>query len=274
MIWRGGGTVLLGLLIIGWTLQMEGVRFNSAVKIIDILMNLVVMGMSFFLMRGGGREALVGGFLFYRAYYNISPLLKIMLANYTREPTQRSVQETCCEARRDMVVNWQRRFERPCIYVANHALWSLDDVVAMGAISRRNLPFVVNTGPAGLTGIPWECREYVCVIGRRKNSRGEGYEIMKEMMREEIMKNKKSLIVFVDDMRGEGGIRSGTINLALELGIPMIPIWIEWPGIFPSILTSGGSKFVSIREGEELGRGECEEIKKEIIRKWVLLRGG
>jgi 1-acyl-sn-glycerol-3-phosphate acyltransferase len=278
MVYKQGGLLLLALLLLGWSFQTEGSKFNSTVKVIDLLINFVIMGISIISIVRGGRESALGAILFIRSYYNIYPLCKIMFANLIKQPTQKSVQETCCEARRDFNIHWERGFKNPCVYVANHALWSLDDIVVMGAISRRNLAFVINRGPVGLTGIPDHCREYTCVLGRKNNDRGEGYQLMKEIFEQEILKNKKSLIVFVENMKTKtdsqvpaGQLRTGTIKLARELGIPIVPIWIHWPGIFPSIL-SPISKTAIVKEGWVINTDKTtENIKEEIKKCWLSL---
>jgi hypothetical protein len=276
MVFKEGGILLLALLLLGWSLQTEGSRFNSTVKVIDLIMNFIVMGMSVIIIVRGGRESALGAVLFSRSYYNIYPLCKMMIANLTKQPTQKSVQEACCEARVDFNIHWEKRFKGPCVYVANHALWSLDDIVVMGAISRRNLAFVINRGPAGLTGIPDQCREYTCVLGRKNKNRGEGYELMKEIFEQEILKNKKSLIVFVENMKTKSNpqtpaeIRTGTIRLARELGIPLVPIWIHWPGLFPSIL-SPLSKTATVNEGPTIKAENIKDIQQEIRNCWLSL---
>ena len=268
--------VILALTIMGWTLQMEGPRFNTTVKILDLVMNVLVCIMAFRVIVRGGPWAVGGGFFLYRSFNNILPLCRMLISNYTMNSTSETVQNVCCRARNDYIIQWERKRTKPCIYVANHALWCLDDIVALGAIARRGLSVVINTGPSGLTGIPNGCREYMCVIQRNSNKRGEGYRAMKEIMESEVKNRGKSLIVFPENMnektspREPARVRSGTVRLAMELGIPIVPIWIHWPCQFPTIFNSC-SKILRVHEGKPVNmvsNKDLEGVRNEIETSW------
>jgi hypothetical protein len=274
--WVWGGMVILALTILGWTLQMEGPRFNTTVKILDLVMNVLVCIIAFRVIVRGGPWAVGGGFFLYRSLNNILPLCRMMISNYTRETNLKTVQLMCCEARNDYIIQWERKRAGPCIYVANHALWCLDDIVALGAIARRELSIVINAGPSGLKMIPKDCREYMCVIQRNSKKRGEGYRVMKEIMESEVKVRGKSLIVFPENMnektspREPARVRSGTVRLAMELGIPIVPIWIHWPCQFPTILNSC-SKVLCVREGKPANVSSdknLEGVRNEIETSW------
>jgi len=274
--WVWGGVVILALTLLGWTLQMEGPKYNTTVKILDLVMNIMVCIIAFKIILRGGPWAVGGGFFLYRSFNNILPLCRMLISNYTRISSLETVQRVCCEARGDYIIQWERKQTRPCIYVANHALWCLDDIVALGAIARRGLSVVINAGPSGLTGIPKGCREYMCVIQRESGKRGEGYRAMKEIMEGEIIDRKKSLIVFPENMsekispRKPASVRSGTVRLAMELGIPVVPIWIDWPCQFPTVFNSC-SKVLCVREGKPVNVSsdtDLEGVRREIEFSW------
>jgi len=254
--------LLVCLLLLGWGLQMDGqVRTNTVVKFIDLIMNLVMIIWASWELVGGGPKSLVWAFLLYRSFFNILPLCKMMISNYTNPTSTELVQQVCLESRRDYTIEWERKFDKPCIYIANHALGCLDDIVALGALSRKRLSVVINTGPSGLRGIPNDCRDYMCVINRKEGVRGSGYQTMKEIIHSEILGKGKSLIVFAEDMKKKESVnkpaplRSGTIALARQLNIPVVPLWIEWPCLFPTLLNPC-SKLLVVKEGTPIQRPE------------------
>jgi 1-acyl-sn-glycerol-3-phosphate acyltransferase len=270
---------VVALILLGWSFQMEGPRLNTTVKVVDLLINILVCVIAGRIIMRGGAWAIGAGFFLYRGVNNILPLCKMMVANCTRESSIETVQNVCCEARKDYSIHWERRETEPCIYVANHALWCLDDIVALGALSRKRLSVVINAGPSGLTGIPRDCREYMCVIQRKTGERGEGFRAMKNIMEEEILRRGKSLILFPEDMKKKTSpkipapVRSGTLQLARDLNIPIVPLWIHWPCQFPTLLNSC-SKDLIVREGGRITPGQTQDIqqlKERIIRTWTFL---
>jgi 1-acyl-sn-glycerol-3-phosphate acyltransferase len=188
-----------------------------------------------------------------------------MFINYTSNPSLETVQRVLLESRSLYNIRWEKRMGEPCIYVANHALWSLDDFVALSAIPRRNLSIVMNAGPAGLTSIPKHCKEYVCVIHREEGVKGSGFKAMDEIIHSEILNRKKSLLVFPEDMKCKKDVnnlaplRTGVIKLAMKYNIPIIPLWIDWPCQFPTLLNSC-EKTVIIREGGKLLPEEFDSV--------------
>jgi hypothetical protein len=251
--------ILLGFLIlVGWGLQMDaGPKANTTMKIIDIIMNLIVILWSAIELIKGGSATLFWAFIMYRSVFNITPFIKLMMINYTSKTSMESVQKWMLEARSQYNVMWEKRFKEPCIYIANHALWCLDDFVALGALTRKNLSIVMNAGPSGLTNVPLDCRDYACIIRREEGVKGSGFKAMENIMEEEILKNGKSLIIFPENMKLKTDVnklaplRTGSLLLAKKLNIPIVPIWIEWPCQFPTIINSCEKKLV-VRESKPI----------------------
>jgi hypothetical protein len=242
---------IITLIIVGFSLQLEyGPKANTLVRIIDLFLNFLVIIFGIIEIRSGSPLQLLLGFLVYRSIVNILPVLEVMVSNFTMPSNIDTVEKVCLKAREHYNVIWERSLQpKPCIYLANHALWCLDDIVALGAISSRKLSIVININPSLLSVIPVGCREYMCTIDRERGDNGEivkgsGFSAMKTILQEEVLEKGKSLIIFPENMKLKTDVnkmaplRSGVVKLARELEIPLVPIWITWPSQFPTILTS------------------------------------
>lgn len=249
--------IILGFLtLVGWGLQLDsGPKANTTTKIIDIIMNLIVILWSAIELMKGGSATLFWAFILYRSLFNIFPFIKLMIINYTSDTSMNTVQKWMLEARNEYNIQWEKKFRNPCIYIANHALWCLDDFVALGALARRKLSIVMNAKPSGLSSVPKDCREYVCILHRQEGVEGSGFRAMEDIMESEIVKKRKSLIVFPENMKLKTDVgkvaplRSGSLLLARKLNIPIVPIWIDWPCQFPTIINSCEKKLI-VREGQ------------------------
>jgi hypothetical protein len=244
MLVQGGVVLIVGLLLLGWSLQLEwGAAANTTVKIIDLILNLLVFAGALGGLLGGGRYALFYAFFAYRSLNNISPLIRIMLLSINNNDGERGVVRSCLQARMDYNIIWERKFKNtPVIYIANHALWCLDDIVALGALAGNDLSIIMNTGPAGLRGVPDNCRKFLCVINRDKGSRGEGYRIMENIIERDVLEEGKSIVVFAENMKTKSQVgslselRTGIFKLAYKYRVPIVPLWINWPCQFPTII--------------------------------------
>jgi len=257
--------LLLGVLIVlGLSVQEEmGAKGNTLVRILDVILNLVVVGWFLTYLvtdRSNPILLLLLGYWAVRSVENISPILRIMYYNLTIPSTHESVIWAIERTRPCYVIDRVTPHYRknPVIYVANHALWCLDDVVALGALSAPDLLVVINKAPSGLGIIPQNCRERLCVLDRRGKS---GYEALRTAVREEVVGKRRSLVIFAEDMtlkqsvREPAVLRTGTFKIASEFGIPVVPMWIDWPCQFPSILRST-EKRLRVREGAEIPSGD------------------
>jgi 1-acyl-sn-glycerol-3-phosphate acyltransferase len=227
------------------------------IKIIDLLMNLVVILWAVIEITRGGPISMFWGFLLYRSILNITPFLILMVKNYTSPATNESVHDGIRFSQNTFNVQWNKEINEPCIYLANHALWCLDDFIALGALASKRLSIVMNAGPSGLKAIPNQCRDYLCIINRKEGERGSGFKVMEEMINTEIIERGKSLLIFPEDMKRKtevdklAPLRSGVIALSKKYNIPIVPIWIQWPCRFPTILNSC-EKTIVIKEGKKI----------------------
>lgn len=266
---------IVALIVLGLSIQEEyGAKGNTAVRILDTGMNLVVIFwalLSFVIHRRDLqnqplRFALLA--LAFKCVLNVYPLFRVIYNNATLPCSEDTVLKICEGLRDDYFVDRvspQYR-DKPVIYVANHALWCLDDIVALGALSGPDLSVVVNINPSGLGSIPVGCRTRVCTIDR--TSGRYGYQALHKLVQEEVLGNGRSLIIFPEDMKKKtrvdrvAPLRTGTFKIARELHIPIVPLWIDWPCQFPSVIRST-EKVLRIHEGrgikpETLSLEDCQ----------------
>jgi len=242
---------IVGLILLGLSLQMElKARGNTYVRLIDLTLNIIVLIWAVFeiFIRKSVVMSPFFSILALRTIVNIYPLMKIMGTSLTSTPGEAVVENLCLEQRRYYSVDRRRcvapESQPPCIFIANHSLWSIDDVSAIAALSGSNLLVVMNIGASGIKVVPRGCRKNLCTIDREPGKAGSGFENLKKAMEEEILGKGKSLVIFPEDMKlksssGElAPFRTGTFKLARELNIPVIPMWISWPCQFPTILNS------------------------------------
>lgn len=246
--------LIFGLVMFGFSLQLEyGPRANTVIMLLDVILNILVIVFGIVQIRVGSPLQLVFGYLVYRSLVNIAPLSKIILQSLISKPSEDVVAEVCHRAKEDYNIIWDRKPQpRPCIYLANHALWCMDDIVAIGALSDSNLSVVTISCKSALKAVPIGCRRNLCTI-EKGFERGSGFEAMKTILREEVLEKRKSLVVFPENMKLKADVnkmaplRTGVIKLARELDIPLVPIWITWPCQFPTIVNST-EKVLRIKE--------------------------
>jgi hypothetical protein len=132
------------------------------------------------------------------------------------------------------------KIDIPSVYLCNHALGSLDDVVVLGALTDVSLSVLINANPSGMGVIPPDCRDRLCVLPPGENR----YKTAEKILREEILEGGKSMIVFPENMKKKSSVnslaplRTGLIYICWELGIPVIPLWLDWPTQFPSVFAN------------------------------------
>lgn len=252
--------VILSLLLLGWGLQLDAkAKANTYVKLLDLLINLVVIvwAASETVLRKNDIFTLFLTVLATRAFVNVYPFIKTVGGSLLKPASEEAVEETCLDMRNYYSIDRRRcvREETPCIYIANHGLWSLDDVSALGALSSSDLLVVVNIGPSGIRSIPRGCRKHLCTIDRVPGERGSGFESLRSIMLEQVIRGKKSLLIFVEDMgrktedvNSVAPFHTGTFALAKELNIRIVPMWISWPCQFPTLLNPT-NKVLRILEG-------------------------
>ena len=268
--------IFLGMILLGMSLQLDlGAKANTYVRLIDLILNLLLIAFVAMEIAVNRKFELwhhVLLFLAWRSWTNVLPVLKLLKLNLTEKPSVETVEKMCLQAKADYRVLGNLKPKKPCIYVANHALWSMDDIVALGALARLDLMIVINMKPSGLTSIPPNCRKYLCTIDRSSDT--NGFSALKEAMRKEVLENGKSLIVFAEDMKIKTDVtkpallRSGTFKLAHELGIPVVPLWIDWPCQFPTLLNST-EKVLRLRSGGVIeNRPSWEDLRNKT---WVAL---
>lgn len=274
---------LIAIFLLGCGLQMDvGVRANTSIKILDVVFNLIVIVWATIEIYNRSIYSPLMSILLYKALHNIYPLMKLMISNFTLRPTSQAVEYICTQARGDYVIENLTRIPEsaePVIYVCNHALWSLDDLVAIGAMAREDLLVVINVNPAGLSVIPRDSSKYICII-ERTGQKGSGYESMKRIIKEHMIDNGKSLIVFPENMKLKTDVnklapfRNGVFNLAKEMDVPIVPMWINWPCQFPSLLTST-DKILSIARGGKISPkyfSSVDDLKTETMIRLCNLR--
>lgn len=225
------------LTLLGVHLQTLGSKTNTSVRVIDLLSNLLVI--IFFFLHLPTPLKILFGIWAWKCFLNIYPLGEAFCGQVFKVPDVRVVEESC-----DRAKHWFRvpdlKTDTPSLYVCNHALGSLDDIVAIGALTDVSLSVLINGSPSGLGVIPPDCRSRLCVLPPGKKR----YERTREILREEILDGGKSMIVFPEDMmkkkssRSLAPLRTGVINLCWEMGIPVIPLWLDWPTQFPSVFAN------------------------------------
>lgn len=251
--------ILVSLIFLGIHLQSYGMKTNTTVRIIDLITNLIVISyfVKILLAKGLHKKMeihpLLGigvGIWAWKSYFNIFPLLKLLVNHSNSDVTEGYIRAVCEEARGDFELKNHPRPRVPCIYLANHAMGSLDDVVATAALTTDTLSVLMNPGPGGLNYIPKDCRSRVCVL---PPDTGNRFLESRNILRREILERGKSMIIFAEDMKQKvngarlAPLRTGIIRIAWELDIPIVPLWIVWPSEFPSLL-SDTRKIVKFRE--------------------------
>jgi 1-acyl-sn-glycerol-3-phosphate acyltransferase len=258
-----------------------GHKGNTLVRVIDFLLNLSVIAWFLaHLIDYPQRDVPLGIVLAYWAYrslLNIGPLLRIAYYTLSLDKSEETVVRAVEAVRPhyfiDRVSPYYR--ETPVIYVANHALWSLDDVVALASLSAPDLLVVINQAPSGIATIPENCRERLCAIDRRGKT---GYEALRNIVKEEVVEKRRSLVIFAEDMSKKkrveepAPLRTGTFKIASEFGLPIVPMWIDWPCQFPSILRST-EKILKITEGRAIPTAgiNYEETRQTALRQLAAL---
>lgn len=267
--------IFMSLILLGMSLQLDlGARANTYVRLIDLILNILLI--AFAALEIGLSKRLeiwhhVLILLAWRSWLNILPVLKIMKLNIVEKSSVEGVERMCLQSKSDYRIIGRPVPKKPCIYVANHALWSLDDIVSLGALASPDLLIVINMRPSGLTVIPPNCRKYICTIDRSADI--NGFSALKEAMKSEVLEKGKSLIIFAEDMKIKTEVtkptllRSGTFKLAYELGIPIVPLWIDWPCQFPTLLNST-EKVLRMRSGTEIKTNSWEDLRNKT---WVEL---
>lgn len=275
--------LLLGLTVLGFALQLEyGAKCNSYIRVIDFILNVLVIIWACLATIRRETHAPILIIWAYRSILNILPLVAVMSRVLMSTRSIQSVRSVYGLARTFYAVDRiSPRFrKRPVVYFANHALWSLDDIVALAAVVDESLMVLVNMNASGLNRMPRGCREYVCTIDREEGVAGSGYAVVKDVMRTEVLQGGKSLLIFCEDMKIKKDVntlaplRLGSIGIAHELNIPCIPVWIHWPCQFPTIINST-EKIIRLREGPILNPpmfNSSMEFKQEISRQLNILK--
>jgi 1-acyl-sn-glycerol-3-phosphate acyltransferase len=276
---------LVSLVLLGAAFKEEyGAKGNTTVRVIDLLLNLIVITWALVSIIVKGPRPLTLFLLYwgYRSLTNVLPLTKLIYYNLMRENSEANLVRTIEDVRPhyfiDRVTPHYR--SRPVIYVANHALWCIDDVIALAALSGSDLLVVINPNPSGINMIPKTCRERMCVLDRQGGKRS-GFEALRGAVKEEVLGKGRSLIIFSEDMgrkRDVGEVaplRSGVFKVALEYKIPIVPMWIKWPCQFPTILRSV-NKVLRVFEGKVIDTSlvrDLESLRQETRRQLVTLGG-
>lgn len=270
------------LTLLGAHLQTLGSKTNTLVRIIDLSMNFLVIGT--FLVIGVQHATRRSGFStlptlpgvlvgiwFWKCVLNVYPLLEMFYRHFVESGNPRFIAEICDRNRTWFAVP-ELKAETPSVFVCNHGMHSLDDVVAIGALTDDRTSVLINGNPSGLSRIPGNCRDRMCVLPPG----GDRYERTREMFREEILERGKSMIVFPEDMKKKSSVRSlaplrrGVINICWELGIPITPLWLEWPTPFPSVFRDTGKKLLGRRTTKSLDPknfSNSEDFRREITNK-------
>jgi len=264
--------LVLGLVLLGLSLQLElRARGNTYVRLIDLTLNIIVLTWAVFeiCIRRSSVLSPLFSILAMRSIVNIYPLMKIMGRSLINNPSESAVEDICLDQRRYYSVDRRRcvvpESQPPCIFIANHSLWSIDDVSAIAALSASNLLVVMNIGASGIKVVPRGCRNHLCTIDREPGKGGSGFDNLKKTMEEEVLIKGKSLVIFPEDMKLKRSVgqlapfRSGTFKLAKELNIPVIPMWISWPCQFPTILNST-EKVLRTVEGPLIRPGDFQSV--------------
>jgi hypothetical protein len=251
--------ILVSLIFLGVHLQSYGMKTNTAVRMIDLVTNILVIFyfikfiLATSLRKNLGIHPLLGmgvGIWAWKSYFNIFPLLKLLANHSNSDVTEGYIEALCEESRGDFELKNHPRPSFPCIYLSNHAMGSLDDVVATAALTTDTLTVLMNPGPGGLNHIPANCRKRVCVL---PPDTGNRFQESRNILKEEILERGKSMVVFAEDMKQKmngnrlAPLRTGIIRIAWELNIPIIPLWIDWPSQFPSLF-SDTRKILQFRE--------------------------
>lgn len=264
------------LTLLGVQLQTLGSSTNTSVRGVDLLMNILVI---LFFFRFGPRSPLLGiffGLWAWRSLLNVYPLGEMFCNQVLRRPDVRIVEESCDRARKWFSVP-NLKTDTPSVYICNHALGSLDDIVAIGALADDSLSVLINGQPSGLGVIPPDCRSRMCVLPPGVNR----YQVAGKIMREEILERGKSMIVFPEDMRKKlsvdslAPLRTGVINLCWEMNIPVIPLWLDWPTRFPSVFTNPHKILSGRRSSQPLypkNFSNSDEFRKKIQKKLEKLK--
>jgi hypothetical protein len=287
---------LTTLTLLGVQLQTLGSKTNTLLRIIDLSMNFLVIGT--FLVIGfqhstrGGKmsrkpttplevlpptclKVILGicskfllGIWFWKCVLNVYPLMEMFYRHFVDSGNPRFVSEICDRNKTWFAVP-DLKAETPSVFICNHGMHSLDDVVAIGALTDDRTSVLINGNPSGLSLIPANCRERMCVLPPG----ADRYERTKEILREEILERGKSMIVFPEDMKRKSSVHSlaplrrGVINICWELGIPVIPLWFEWPTPFPSVFRDTGKKLLGKRTSKSLDPknfSNSEDFHREI----------
>lgn len=267
---------ILAIILTGYALQLDvGARANTLIKLLDAILNVIVIVWSVVEIYRRSIYSPLMSIMLYKSIHNITPLLKMMISNLTLPTTIETVENVCREARKDYVIENLTNvpeYREPVIYICNHALWSLDDIVALGALSRENMMVVINVNPSGLSAIPRDCKHYMCTIERTGDA-GSGYDSMKRIIQEQMIGKGKSLLLFPENMKLKTEVnklapfRNGIFRLAKEFDIPLVPMWVKWPCQFPSLLTST-DKILSIARGGKISPkyfSSPEDLKTEVM---------
>ena len=254
---------ILCLTLLGTHLQASGPKTNTLVRVLDLVSNVAVILYFLSVMVPGrildqnpGRNSpLIPGRIYFhfllglwawKSYWNIFPLVKLMVNHSGSDSTESYVAAVCDEAGRDYEIRGFPRKdfgiksgkEPPCVYIANHGLGVLDDIVVLGALTDSRLSILMNPSAGGMDLVPRNCRERICILPPDTGGR---FEKTREILREEILRRGKSMIVFPEDMKKKKScsqlapLRTGVLKLCYELGIPVYPLWIHWLSRFPSV---------------------------------------
>lgn len=246
-------------------------KTNSWVRIIDILSNLIFLTWVCIQSWKYPWVLSVATFLIWKVYSNLSPLVKMLVNDFRGV----GVRETCLEARNDYKINYLTPliYDTPAVYICNHGVGCVDDVVALGALASEHRSILVNPGPSGLSSIPSDSRDFMCCINRKDQS---GYEATKQILEEENLGKNKSLLVFAEDLktktRVEGfapRLRSGILKLCWEMNIPIGITYIDWTrsSQFPSVLSGSANKILNVLEMGIVSRYPREEFSSYIALK-------
>jgi 1-acyl-sn-glycerol-3-phosphate acyltransferase len=228
-------------LLVGSHLQTMGMRMNTPLKFIDLTLNFCVIGYFLYVSRNWvGVPVLVGGMAIWAAksYANIFPLLRLIVNYMNADMTQNHITAMIKIIKHEFKIEGFNPIDSPCIYIANHGMGSLDDILAMGTLTGDNISVVANRSPGGFKGVEGG-RKYMCVLPEG----GGRFEAMKKIVEEEVVRGGKSLVVYPENMkykkdgRSLAPFRSGIFKICWEGGIPVVPLLIEWPSLFPTIFT-------------------------------------
>lgn len=226
------------LTFLGVHLQTLGSKTNTQVRLLDLCMNIgVVLGFLLtFYVRASLPIKVFFGIWAWFCILNVYPLGEMIFSYMTTEIDSRGISDICDRAKTAFHVPVLKS-RVPVVYICNHALGSLDDIVAIGALTSEDVTVMINPGPSGLSSIPADCRDRMCVLPS-----GSGrYDVTKTIIWEEVVGKKKSLIVFGEDMKQKyssrvpSPLRKGVINICWELNLPMVAVWFDWPTQFPSV---------------------------------------